>query len=366
MAWCARHPNLSRLFLFKHGLVVTVLATSSCSLETDYVKSGGSSTSEGGAAPEAEAAPSCMNLAAAHERCGPATAEDCCRTFYVPGGAFSRSYDGNSFSDDGFTATVSPFFLDAYEVTVARFRAFVASGQWPSTGDGAHPAVPGTAWQVGHASNLPTSLAAWSDYFANCDPVYRTWSDAPVDDTSEAMPINCVSWFVAHAFCSWDGGRLPSEAEWNFVASGGAEQRVYPWSDPPSSEEVSTEHAVYNCDTVNVCASDEALSIPGSRLPRDSGRWGHADLAGNLVEWVLDAKAWTDGAGMRVPSASYDSPCNDCVALDDLEDNPDAHRVIRGGAFFSMDVTELKASAHSSLPDDFYGPGTGIRCARDM
>jgi len=60
------------------------------------------------------------------------------------------------------------------------------------------------------------------------------------------VPMNCVDWYVAFAFCAWDGSRLPTEAEWNFAASGGTAQRIYPWSTAPGPV-IDSTFAWYNC-----------------------------------------------------------------------------------------------------------------------
>src|SRR6185503_5212427 len=100
--------------------------------------------------------------------------------------------------------------------------------------------------------------------------------------------MNCVSWFEAFAFCAWDGGRLPTETEWNYAAAGGNEQRVYPWG-----ANIDLTKASYDCagdgsgtGTPN-CMFSDMLPV-GSRSPQGDGKWGQADLAGNVWEWTLD------------------------------------------------------------------------------
>ncbi|HEY2406444.1 MAG TPA: SUMF1/EgtB/PvdO family nonheme iron enzyme [Polyangiaceae bacterium] len=115
-----------------------------------------------------------------------------------------------------------------------------------------------------------------------CDATSQTWTDAPA--SNEQKPVNCVTWYESFAFCIWDSGCLPTEAEWGYVAAGGDENGLYPWgAAAPSSVRVSAT-------IVNV----------GS-VPTGAGRWTHQDLAGGVYEWMLDEydAAWYSGAGNR-------------------------------------------------------------------
>ncbi len=177
--------------------------------------------------------------------------DSCCSTLYVPGGSFNRSYDAVTpeYSDPKWKATISPFRLDKYEVTVGRFRKFVdawAAGYRPAVGSGVHTHLRGGlglvgesytswagsvtdgGWIASYATKIPTSKAAF-DTALNCDTIYGGVTWTPSAGTNETLPINCINWYEALAFCIWDGGFLPSEAEWNFAAAGGSEHRRYPW-----------------------------------------------------------------------------------------------------------------------------------------
>lgn len=130
-------------------------------------------------------------------------------------------------------------------------------------------------------------LVTW----VKCNSTTQTWTDTPAGN--EHRPMNCVSWYEAMAFCVWDGGYLPTEAEWNYAAAGGDQQRVYPWSSPAGSlTPVDGSHASYwdgtNCvgDGAAGCAVTDLVAV-GTK-PLGDGRCGQSDLAGNVAEWVLD------------------------------------------------------------------------------
>ncbi len=309
-------------------------------------------------------APSCADTGPGLSDC-PLGQGSCCLSLEVPGGTFYRDYDGISLDWDStaYPATVSGFRLDAYEVTVARFRQFVASGASPSAGMGKHrhingglglavqpgaePSDAGSTYEPGwNAATwnpmLATTPAGWT---ANLGMSYggTTWTETVVSADGERLPISGISWIEAYAFCIWDGGFLPSETEWNYTAAGGSDQREYPWSPafPPGSPDVG-------CIWENFqgCADGGATAVDavGSIL-MGNGKWGHADLAGNLQEWTLDG------------DKSYWTPCVDCVRpVGYLAD-------LRGGSFLgSFQVTQA-SSAIDALTigrQQTYG----FRCAR--
>ena len=283
-------------------------------------------------------APSCRGLAAT---CGPSRTDDCCKSLLVPGGTFYRSYDGVDFTDKSYPATVSDFYLDKYEITVGRFRVFVTAGMGtqarpPTAGAGANPAIAGSGWDSTWNTNLAATRAALTSNL-KCQAPYYTWTDTA--GSNEDKPVNCLDWYTAFSFCAWDGGRLPTDAEWNYAASGGSEQRYYPWSNPSTSAAIDASYAVY--------FGDSCLPLAvGLKSPKGDGKWGQSDLAGNVWKWTLD---W---------DASYTNPCNNCADL-----TAGSYRVIRGGNFCGL-AAGLRSAYRSDGFPGYPSVYVGARCAR--
>jgi formylglycine-generating enzyme len=324
----------------------------------------GGSPSSGGTTDDGPTPPSCQSSGPGLTDCG-AEPESCCRSPLVPGGAFFRTYDndGTGATNTAAPATISDFRLDKYPVTVGRYRKFVeawdgGSGYTPAVGSGKHghlhggdgladSGAPGS-YETGWTTSDNDNLAPNSDNL-ECQSGSYTWTRTV--EGNENLPINCVNWWEAYAFCIWDGGFLPSEAEYVYAAAGGTEQRRYPWgSTPPAG---SQDYAIYDCNypdgPTDTCEKTVRNIAPVGTARLGNGRWGHLDLVGNLMAWYLD---WF--------SPSYVSPCEDCAYLAE-----GSGRAPRDGYFTSTDENLLLASYRNNgfYPTNrFYS--FGFRCAR--
>jgi formylglycine-generating enzyme required for sulfatase activity len=265
---------------------------------------------------------------------------------------------------------VSSFRLDKYEVTVGRFRQFVTAwnggaGWQPVAGSGKHSYLNGgqglansglsgtfeSGWVATDDSNIaPTNgnLAPTTNA-TDCDSSYATWTASA--GSNENLPINCVNWYEAYAFCIWDGGFLPSEAEWEYAAAGGMQQREYPWgtTDPGTGN----QYAIYQCyyptgyaDAAPEYCTGVVNIAPVGTASQGAGRWGQLDLAGNVEAWNLD---WW---------ASYVDPCQDCAYLEAA-----VQRVSRGTSFF-LGPSGLAPAARGYLLPSYRDAIVGFRCAR--
>lgn len=292
--------------------------------------SGGSKLCDGSCIPMATCCGPC-SCDGLPQKCGPNRNEDCCASVLVTGGSVNRDNDATA------RATVGDFRLDRFEITVGRFNRFIAAGLGVRT----------TAPQPGSGKNGRDASDTgwdpnWNAHLASTSQVLATnlWclngTSLSGDDT---LPMNCITWYEAYAFCIWDGGRLPTEAEWSYAAAGGGGddgQRIYPWSMPPASTIIDSTYAVYD---------SSAPADVGSRSPKGDGKWRQADLIGNVTEWLVDY------------AGDYPRPCYDCSNKVVSE-----RRVLRGGEW-SYPPLEIGVSRYQVVPTERQG-GYGARCAR--
>jgi formylglycine-generating enzyme required for sulfatase activity len=164
---------------------------------------------------------------------------------------------------------------------------------------------------------------------------------APADEgdklKGDDQPVVGVDWNQAKTFSEWAGGRLPSEAEWEYAARSGGKEQKYPWGD----EDATCERAV-----IQGCGSATA---PVCSKPAGNTQQGLCDMAGNAMEWVQD---WYHNTyeGAPADGSAWENPTS-------------SDRVDRGASGSSMAENAQSAYRHSDGPGyrAFY---LGFRLAR--
>lgn len=216
--------------------------------------------------------------------------------------------------------TLSPYYIDHYEVTNIRFKKFVDRN---------------AEWGLSH-----TPLKYHNGEYL------KHWVGGTYPVGLSDHPVVNVSWYAAVAFCRWEGKRLPTEAEREYAARGGLEGKQFPWGDEMPDRSRANFRGSGLGTTVSV----------GSYAPNGFGLY---DMAGNVWEFVADA--W----GPYAPAAQT----NPLACREQLEGEAylqvTGRRVIRGGSWGGAPVN-LRVAYRDSHPAEGAKDFVGFRCARSV
>jgi iron(II)-dependent oxidoreductase len=214
----------------------------------------------------------------------------------IRGGEFLMGQaDGRDEERPVHCVRIAPFRLARYQVTNAEYDAFR------------------------HATGRPMAPLQAQPEFAN-----------PV------QPVVGVSWFDAVAYCEWAGGRLPTEAEWEFAARGGLAQCFYPWGSQPPQERPNY--------------GDRWKQAPEPVGTGARNAFGLYDMCENVHEWCAD---WYDRGYYAASPA--DNPKGPLTGT---------RRASRGGAW-RHHIKIARCAARSSIPPEFCYADYGFRMACD-
>ncbi len=281
----------------------------------------------------------------------PLPTEHGCERVIVEGGTFTLGGEGrNGPSQPG--VSVDDFVLDATEVTVRRYRRFVAAvdaGQVAGRLVVDYP-PPGRSHFVVDTVGLGGRVG--SDVACN-------WSPEARGDRDD-QPINCVNWFGAMAFCIWDGGRLPTEAELEYAARwwrAGETPRTFPWGP----QQPDCTHTQWRAGDPGGCPGDDGLTTRRVGSLAAGAVFGLLDLAGNVTEWCADE--FVAYASAAAPNECWgrgpvrNPVCRSMAATD---------HTARGGSWTNHadESTQLQTVAREAVMARSALPTRGLRCAR--
>ena len=224
----------------------------------------------------------------------------------IPGGRFTMGTSEKTAPPNERPAravAVPPFWIDRNEVTVAAYRACVDRGA--------------------------------------CARPPRTSPSCTFDQAEPLLPVSCVPWASANAYCLAVNKRLPREVEWENAARGTLAIR-FPWGGGPTKGHACGAAAILAGETTNRSCAGKRPSKVGAHLGGASP-YGVLDMSGNVEEWVADWYADT---------------------VSELSPRAGASHVLRGGGWLTVPSLARTTSRNWGSVREA-GPNVGFRCARD-
>lgn len=237
------------------------------------------------------------------------------------------------------SVTVGPFLIGRTEVTNAEFAAFVAATGYVTTAErpldpATHPGWPAELLRPGSMVFAqpaePTSLGdpnAWWRYVHGASWRHPTGPGSSIEGLDD-HPVVQISPEDAAAYAAWAGGRLPSEAEWEFAARGGLDGAAYDWGDaydPAQGWKANTWQGAF--PSQDLADDGHQGTAPAASFPPNG--YGLHDMAGNVWEHVADW--WVPGH----PEMDETDPAGPPEALAVRFSPPDIGplRVVKGGSW---------------------------------
>jgi len=305
---------------------------------------------------------------------------------WVPGGEFTMGTDSGE-DPDAWPAESPPhkvrvdgFWMDETEVTNAEFREFVEDTGYVTTAEKAPkledvmaqvppgtPPPPQEALVAGAVVFVQTPYPVplnnpgqWWRYVPGADWRHPTGPNSSIEGKDD-HPVVHVSWFDAQAYAEWAGKRLPTEAEWEYAARGGMDEKRFIWGeDAPGDGTVFANIWQGRFPNENLKTDGYVRTAPVKSFPPNG--YGLYDMAGNVWEWCSD---WYrhDLYKQRVGKGVIDNPKGPDEAYN--PENPYAdERVIRGGSFLCHDsyCASYRPSARQGNTPDTGMSHVGFRC----
>ncbi len=239
---------------------------------------------------------------------------------FIDGGTYKMGIGESKYFDEfpAHTVTINDFYIGKYEVTIEEFTGFCRTAGLDLPGGDPKMPVTSVSWE---------DAAMYCNWLSRLEHLNRCYKILRSPKTGKITII-----FDKTA----DGYRLPTEAEWEYVARGGKNRKSYAFSGSNSADEVAW-----------YAGTGKMLHPAGEKKANSLGIF---DLSGNAQEWVYDV--YTTDYYKNSPS---DNPINEKGSL---------KRVSRGGSFNSVAEGLRISKRYYNLPET-KAENIGFRIAKN-
>lgn len=275
----------------------------------------------------------------------------------LPGGSFPMGSEADhAYPGDGegpvHVVAVGPFSIDPLAVTNDAFAAFAVATDHVTEAER-------YGWSFVFGGLLPDDFpdtqgvasAPWWRQVLGASWRRPEGPHSGLDGRGQ-HPVVHVSWADAQAYCAWSGTRLPTEAEWEYAASGGRTGARFPWGDdlePGGHHRMNVFQGTF--PSSNTSADGYAGTAPVDAYPPNG--FGLHNMTGNVWEWCAD---WFDPGWYEQRES-----------VDPVGPPSGTHRVMRGGSYLCHEsyCRRYRVTARSANTPDSSTGNLGFRVARD-
>lgn len=306
---------------------------------------------------------------------------------YIPSGSFTMGGKSEQADPDEFPrhdVTVSPFYMDATEVTNAQFKVFVDATDyttvaerdvdWEEIKSQLPPETPRPPDSVLRAGSLvfqptegPVNLRDYSQWWNWTIGADWQHPEGPESSYKDRLnhPVVHISWEDAVAYSEWAGKRLPTEAEWEWASMGGLDDVKYPWGNDPVEQAFNKANFWQGSFPYENLEKDGFLGSSPVKSFASNG-YGLYDMAGNVWEWCQD-KYHVEAYEQNAQQTKITNPKGPRESYDPQEPYTPKN-VIRGGSFLCNDsyCSGYRVARRMKSSKDSGFNHTGFRCVKDF
>ena len=279
---------------------------------------------------------------------------------YLSGGDFLMGTSSSEgFADDGEgpvrNITVKPFYMDKFAVTNAQFTEFVEATDYKTEAEQFGWSFVFYSFISEDTAKKVQQTVAGTPWWAVVEGAYWKNPEGPDSTVKDRLnhPVVHISWNDALVYANWAGKRLPTEAEWEYAARGGLEQKIYVWGD------TLTPNDEHQCNIWQGTFPNHNTVEDGyiGTAPVDAyqpNHYGLYNMAGNVWEWCSDwfTRSHEEKGGNINPQGPATGES----------------RAMRGGSYLCHKsyCNRYRVAARSSNTPDSSTGNLGFRCVVDL